>query len=65
MDHEGYTWTLRLAGDHWSWAILDARTGTVVLGGEAPSRPVAAAMVIRAIVRGVTAESEMAERIAA
>lgn len=65
MNHDGYTWTLRPASDGWSWTILDVRTGTVVLRGEAPSRPVGAAMVIRAIVRGVTAESEMAERIAA
>ena len=65
MTHAGYKWTIRPVADAWTWAIFDPEGGQAVLGGEAPSRPVAAALVIRAIARGVTADRSSAERIAA
>lgn len=65
MTHAGYKWTIRPVANAWAWAIFDPEGGPPILDGEAPSRPVAAALVIRAIARGVTADRTAAERIAA
>jgi len=53
VDHTGYRWTIRPADGRWAWSILGRDDGRVLVQGEAPSRAVAAAMVVRAIARGV------------
>lgn len=57
LNHAGYRWTIRAVDDAWVWAIYEPDGPVAIVSGEAPSRPVAAAMVIRAIARGVTAEA--------
>ncbi len=54
--HAGYHWTIRQTSDGWRWSLFSTSGGPAVLSGDAPSRPIAAALVIRAIARGVTAE---------
>ena len=54
MQHDGYHWTIRPSGEGWRWDIRERDDGRLVLEGEAPSRAVAAALVIRALARGVT-----------
>lgn len=54
MKHPGYHWTIRPADATWLWEVRDPEGGGLVVTGEAPSRAVAAALVIRALARGVT-----------
>jgi hypothetical protein len=54
MDHAGYSWTVRGEGGGWRWSILPPGGGTALLTGLAPTRAIAAALVIRAIARGMT-----------
>lgn len=54
MQHDGYHWTIRPSDEGWLWDIRERNDGRLVLEGEAPSRAVAAALVIRALARGVT-----------
>ncbi|HYC68220.1 hypothetical protein [Brevundimonas sp.] len=54
MQHSGYHWTIRPSGEDWVWEIRDHDDGGLVLEGLAPSRAVAAALVIRALARGVS-----------
>lgn len=56
MDHAGYSWTVQAMEDEWRWAIHPPLGGAPIVSGAAPSRAVAAAMVIRAIARGMTAQ---------
>jgi len=65
VDHVGYSWTVRADGDQWSWALLPRGGGAAIIVGTAPSRAVAAAMVIRAIARGMTEQPTVAESLAA
>lgn len=55
MNHAGYSWTIRAEGQAWFWAILPPGGGAPIISGEAPSRPAAAALIVRAIARGMTA----------
>ncbi|HYD26502.1 hypothetical protein [Brevundimonas sp.] len=52
MQHPGYNWTIRPSGEDWLWEIRDHAEGGLVQEGLAPSRAVAAALVIRALARG-------------
>lgn len=61
MTHDGYEWSIRDEGDSWRWALRPRGEATVVLSGTAPTRAVAAAMVVRALARGMTPQvQEMA-----
>lgn len=57
MKQTGFGWTISQVGATWKWAVTDVGAGTVLVAGEAPSRAVAAAMVVRALVRGMTEEA--------
>ena len=50
----GYNWTISADEDGWVWAVRCRDTGSIIVEGRAPSRPAAAAMVIRATVRDLT-----------
>jgi hypothetical protein len=65
MPHAGYSWTIREQPDAWVWSLLPPGGGPPILQGTAPSRAVAAALVIRAISRGVTARPIENETLAA
>lgn len=65
LNHAGYRWTIRAVHDAWVWAIYEPDGSMAIVSGEAPSRPVAAAMVVRAIARGATAEVSENARMAA
>ena len=52
MHHLGYHWTIRPSGEDWRWEIRERDEGGLVLEGLAPSRAVAAALVIRTLARG-------------
>ncbi|HYC73981.1 hypothetical protein [Brevundimonas sp.] len=54
MQHDGYHWSIRPSGEAWRWDVRERHGGRLVLEGEAPSRAIAAALVIRAVARGVT-----------
>ena len=54
MRHSGYHWTIRPSGADWLWEIRDHDDGGLVLDGRAPSRAVAAALVIRPLARGAS-----------
>jgi len=56
MSHSGYRWTLRPQGDAWRWQVEGRDGAEPVEGGLAPTRAAAAALLIRAIARGVTAD---------
>ena len=55
MDHTGYSWTIRPLAEGWIWSLNARDSGQMLVEGLAPSRAVAAAMVVRAIARGVLA----------
>lgn len=54
MNHPGYHWTIRPSDHGWLWEVRERDGGLVASAGEAPSRAVAAALVVRALARGVT-----------
>jgi hypothetical protein len=54
MDHAGYSWTMKEEGEALRWSILPPGGGAALLTGLAPTRAMAAALVIRAIARGMT-----------
>ncbi|CAN5306546.1 hypothetical protein BH10PSE1_BH10PSE1_13590 [soil metagenome] len=56
MTETGYNWSIAAAGDRWTWALTDRDSGLILVSGEAPTRAVAAALVVRAIARGMTAD---------
>jgi hypothetical protein len=58
MNHVGYHWTISPSDTAWLWYICERDNGRLVLQGEAPSRAVAAALVVRALARGVTGPVE-------
>lgn len=64
MQHSGYHWTIRPSGEDWLWEIRDHDGGGLVLEGLAPSRAVAAALVIRTLARG-SAEPALMQDLAA
>lgn len=55
MTHPGYHWTIQPSGDGWAWEVREPHGGLLVSTGAAPSRAVAAALVVRALARGMTA----------
>ena len=65
MNHCGYSWTISAVNGQWKWDIRSVEGGEPLVRGEAPSRAVAAAMVIRAIARGVTEAPTASESLAA
>ena len=62
---EGYSWSIRRSDAQWRWSISGPTDGRVILGGVAPTRAVAAALVIRAIAQGMTADVAQSESLAA
>lgn len=54
MTKSGYDWFIVSAGDSWTWALTDRYSGRTLVSGGAPTRAVAAALVVRAIARGMT-----------
>lgn len=61
MTHEGYEWSIREQGEAWVWCLRPRGEAEVVLSGTAPTRAVAAAMVVRALARGMVPDvQEMA-----
>lgn len=57
MDHAGFGWTISQVEETWTWTVTDPGDGAALVMGLAPSRAVAAAMVVRALVRGLTEEA--------
>lgn len=57
MKQAGFGWTISQVGETWIWAVTDPGDGAALVGGQAPSRAVAAAMVVRALVRGLTEQA--------
>lgn len=54
MTETGFHWSIAAGDGAWIWKLTDRETGQVLVEGSAPSRPVAAAMVVREIARGMT-----------
>lgn len=54
MNHPGYHWTIHPSGETWVWEVREPRDGLLVSTGTAPSRAIAAALVVRALARGMT-----------
>jgi hypothetical protein len=54
MTETGYHWSIAALDEGWLWRLADRETGQILIEGSAPSRPVAAAMVVREIARGMT-----------
>ena len=65
MTQTGYSWTISQTDQVWDWAVLAPGSETPLLRGHASSRAVAAAMVVRALVRGATEEARYDEGLAA
>lgn len=57
MEDAGFSWTISRVEETWNWAVTDPVEGVALVAGQAPSRAVAAAMVVRALVRGMTEEA--------
>lgn len=52
----GYHFRIRPDADGWSWQTMDT-AGAIKAGGQAPTKAIAAALVIRTIARAMTAEA--------
>jgi hypothetical protein len=59
-DHASFGYRIRETGDGWSWTTFD-RSGRVQDRGEAPSKAVAAALVIRALARAAAPDAGLAQ----
>lgn len=57
MTETGYTWSIAAAQDGWTWRLKDRDSGQVLVVGEAPTRALAAALLVRTIARGLTVET--------
>jgi len=57
MTETGYNWSIAAAEAGWIWSLKDRDSGEVLVNGDAPTRALAAALVVRAIARGMTAET--------
>lgn len=64
MHRTGFHWTIRQEDNRWVWRLFASGEDTVLVRGEASSRAVAAAFVVKAIAEGMT-EAEQAEGLAA
>jgi len=56
MTETGYNWSIAAAEGGWTWQLKDRDSGQVLVVGDAPTRALAAALVVRAIARGMTVE---------
>lgn len=54
MNHSGYHWTIQPFGEAWAWEVREPHGGLQVSTGAAPSRAIAAALVVRALASGMT-----------
>lgn len=54
MEETGFNWTISRVEEAWAWVVTDPADGAALVAGQAPSRAVAAAMVVRALARGMT-----------
>ena len=54
-DHASFGYRIRKTSEGWVWSTLDA-AGAVRVRGEAPSKAMAAALVIRALARSAVGE---------
>lgn len=61
----GYTWAITADAAGWCWRIAAHEDQRVLVQGRATSRAVAAAMVVRAIARGMTAPADVGHSLAA
>lgn len=59
MGHSGYSWSIRHEGGAWRWRLSLPGGAPVVAEGVAPSRAVAAALVVRSIARGVVSDDTL------
>jgi hypothetical protein len=57
MTETGYNWSITTVPGGWTWALTDRDSGRVLVCGDAPTRAVAAALIVRAIARGMTADT--------
>lgn len=57
MEETGFNWTISRVEETWTWVVTDPADGAALVAGQAPSRAVAAAMVVRALARGMTDEA--------
>lgn len=57
MEETGFNWTISRVEEAWAWVVTDPADGAALVAGQAPSRAVAAAMVVRALARGMTDEA--------
>lgn len=58
-DHISFGYRIRETGEGWDWTAFD-RTGRVQARGLAPTKAVAAALVIRALARSATPDAGLA-----
>ena len=63
MTETGYNWSITAGQDSWTWQLKDRDSGQVLVVGDAPTRALAAALLVRTIARGMTVET--ARRLAA
>jgi len=56
MIEPGFSWSIALTGEGWRWALQERDGDLTLVSGTAPTRAIAAAMVVRAIARGMTSE---------
>ena len=54
MEETGFNWKISRVEETWAWVVTDPADGAALVAGQAPSRAVAAAMVVRALARGMT-----------
>lgn len=65
MAQTGYDWTITEVGEAWIWAVVAEEGRRTFARGWAPSRAVAAAMIVRTLVRGMAVASRCDEGLAA
>ena len=58
MTETGFRWSIAAVKDAWTWRLLNRDRGQTLVAGDAPSRAVAAALVVRAIARSMTVSED-------
>lgn len=58
MEEKGFDWTIRPSGSTWTWTIRARGEDAPVLCGDAPTRAVAAALVIRGLAAELTPRAD-------
>jgi hypothetical protein len=56
MTETGCNWSITAADGGWAWRLTDRESGQVLVADVAPTRALAAALVVRAIARGMTTD---------